>query len=99
METRHRVAVGDARRLEGIDDDAVELVVTSPPYPMIELWDEVFADLDPAVGGALDAGDGETAFDLMHKALDDVWAEVERVLAREEVIDDRAALVARRSND
>jgi DNA modification methylase len=80
METRHRVAVGDARRLEGIDDDAVELVVTSPPYPMIELWDEVFADLDPAVGGALDAGDGETAFDLMHEALDDVWAEVERVL-------------------
>jgi DNA modification methylase len=80
METRHRVAVGDARRLEGIDDNAVELVVTSPPYPMIELWDDVFADLDPAVGDALDAGDGAAAFDLMHDVLDDVWAEVERVL-------------------
>ena len=80
METRHRVAVGDARRLGGIDDDAVELVVTSPPYPMIELWDDVFTDLDPAVGDALDAGDGSAAFDLMHGVLDDVWAEVERVL-------------------
>ena len=80
METRHRVAVGDARRLGGIDDNAVELVVTSPPYPMIELWDDVFTDLDPAVGDALDAGDGSAAFDLMHGVLDDVWAEVERVL-------------------
>ena len=80
METRHRVAVGDARRLDGLDDDAVELVVTSPPYPMIELWDDTFADLDPAVGDALAAGDGDAAFDLMHGVLDDAWAEVARVL-------------------
>jgi DNA modification methylase len=80
METTHRVAVGDARELDGIGDDSVELVVTSPPYPMIELWDDVFADLDPAIGAALDDGDGRRAFDLMHGVLDDVWAEVERVL-------------------
>ena len=80
METHHRVATGDARDLDGIDDDAVELVVTSPPYPMIELWDDVFADLDPAVGDAVAAGDGAAAFELMHGVLDDVWAEVARVL-------------------
>ncbi|MFB6303902.1 MAG: site-specific DNA-methyltransferase [Haloferacaceae archaeon] len=81
METRHRVVVGDARRLDRIDDGAVDLVVTSPPYPMIEMWDDLFADLDPAVGDRLDAGDGRAAFDLMHRQLDEVWAEVARVLA------------------
>ncbi len=80
METIHRVTVGDARTLTTIDDDAVELVVTSPPYPMIELWDELFAELDPAVGEALGAGDGRAAFEAMHAELDPVWAELDRVL-------------------
>ena len=81
METTHCVHVGDARDLSGLDADSVDLVVTSPPYPMIEMWDDVFAALDPAVAGALDAGDGEAAFERMHDVLEDVWAEVERVLA------------------
>jgi len=79
METRHRVLTGDARELP-LADDSVELVVTSPPYPMIEMWDDIFAALDPAVGDALAAGDGDRAFDLMHDVLDTVWAELERVL-------------------
>jgi len=80
MDTTHRVRVGDARHLP-LADDAVELVVTSPPYPMIEMWDDAFAALDPAVGDALDAGDGERAHDLMLSVLDDAWAELSRVLA------------------
>jgi len=79
METRHRVLTGDARELP-LAEDSVELVVTSPPYPMIEMWDDIFASLDPAVGDALDAGDGDRAFDLMHDVLDTVWAQLERVL-------------------
>jgi site-specific DNA-methyltransferase (cytosine-N4-specific) len=79
MQSDHRVLIGDARSLE-LPDDSVELVVTSPPYPMIEMWDELFSDLDPAIGEALDAGDGDRAFTLMHDVLDAVWAEVERVL-------------------
>jgi len=81
METEHRVVVGDARSMAAVDDDAVELIVTSPPYPLIEMWDDTFADLDPAIGDALDAGDGDRAFELMHDVLDEVWAEVARVLA------------------
>ncbi|WP_323676463.1 site-specific DNA-methyltransferase [Halorubellus sp. PRR65] len=81
METTHCVHVGDARDLSGLDADSVDLVVTSPPYPMIEMWDDVFADLDPAIGEALADGDGERAFELMHDVLAEVWAEVERVLA------------------
>ncbi|WP_435144099.1 DNA-methyltransferase [Halobaculum sp. P14] len=77
--TTHAVGVGDARSLP-LPDDSVELVVTSPPYPMIEQWDDLFADLDPDVAAALDAGDGDDAFDLMHEALAPAWDELSRVL-------------------
>ena len=80
METDHEVVVGDARDLASLPDDSVELVVTSPPYPMIELWDETFAALDDGVADALAAGEGERAFELMHAVLDAVWDEVTRVL-------------------
>src|SRR5699024_7278387 len=80
METSHRVVVGDSRRLDELDDESVELVVTSPPYPMIEMWDESFADLDPIIEERLDAGDGQAAFELMHEELDTVWSEIGRVL-------------------
>ena len=77
--TTHRVLLGDARDLP-LADESVELVVTSPPYPMIEMWDETFTRLDPAIGEALAEGAGATAYDLMHEALAAVWNEVERVL-------------------
>ncbi|MBX0302385.1 DNA-methyltransferase [Haloarcula salinisoli] len=80
METRHRAITGDARDLP-LADDSVELVVTSPPYPMIEMWDDIFGALDPAIADALGAGDGDRAFSLMHDVLDTVWAELARVLA------------------
>ena len=31
--TEHEVVVGDARSMDRLADDSVELVVTSPPYP------------------------------------------------------------------
>ncbi len=80
METRHRIVVGDSRELSELDDDSVELVVTSPPYPMVEMWDDLFAELRPGIGERLDAGDGQGAFEAMHDVLDDVWTELQRVL-------------------
>ena len=80
LSTTHRIHAADARDLSAIDDESVELVVTSPPYPMVEMWDDLFADLEPAAGEHLDAGNGEAAFEAMHGVLDAVWAEVERVL-------------------
>jgi DNA modification methylase len=77
--TAHRICLGDARTLP-LPDDSVELVVTSPPYPMIELWDDLFCDLDDGVETALAAGDGRAAFDRMHDVLADAWAEIRRVL-------------------
>ncbi|MFB6131001.1 MAG: DNA methyltransferase [Salinigranum sp.] len=80
MRTEHVLRVGDAARTPW-DDGSVDLVVTSPPYPMIELWDDLFLAGDSAIGAALDAGEGEEAFELMHDQLDDVWDEVVRLLA------------------
>jgi DNA modification methylase len=81
METTHTVHVGDARSMDELADGSVDLVVTSPPYPMIEMWDDTFAELDPLVGEALEAGDGQAAYEAMHDLLDPVWREVKRVLA------------------
>ena len=80
VQTTHEVHVGDARELP-LADGSVELVVTSPPYPMVEMWDGSFAAQDARIGDALSAGEGDRAFDLMHDLLDGAWAEVARVLA------------------
>ncbi|MEZ4902312.1 MAG: site-specific DNA-methyltransferase [Spirosomataceae bacterium] len=63
-----------------LKDNSIGLVVTSPPYPMIEMWDEIMAKQNPEIQTALDKNDGAKAFELMHVELDKVWAEVERVL-------------------
>jgi hypothetical protein len=60
--------------------DSVELVVTSLPYPMIEMWDELFLDLNSDVGTHLANGDGQAAFAKMREELGKVWEEVSRVL-------------------
>ncbi|MEY3211872.1 MAG: hypothetical protein RIT28_2353 [Pseudomonadota bacterium] len=81
MRTTHRLLLGDARQLSGVETGSVQLIVTSPPYPMVQMWDEVFRDLSPASGEALDAGQGMACFEAQHQALDAVWAECARVLA------------------
>jgi DNA modification methylase len=81
MRTEHVLHVGDAATMDAVADESVELVVTSPPYPMIDLWDDLFAARDPDVRAALDAGDGDAAFELMHAQLDAVWDDVVRALA------------------
>lgn len=79
MRTSHRALLADARALP-LGRGEVQLVVTSPPYPLIAMWDTSFAEGDPAVAVALAAGDGEAAFETMHRQLDAAWAEVARVL-------------------
>ena len=80
MRTRHTVYFENARDMGVLDSESVDLVVTSPPYPMIEMWDGTFSELNPAVGEALAAGRGGKAFELMHGELDGVWKEVARVI-------------------
>lgn len=52
-------------RMPEIEDNSVHLVVTSPPYPMVEKWDNLFGTLD---------------FHYQHSQLNKTWIEVKRVL-------------------
>jgi DNA modification methylase len=80
MKTFHKIYIEKASRMKSVDTESVSLVVTSPPYPMIEMWDDCFITQDPAVKNTLEKNDGFAAFERMHKILDKVWAEVYRVL-------------------
>jgi len=80
MQTSYRVVFSDAAKMAEIPSESVHLVVTSPPYPLIAMWDGLFSDRDPAIKAALAKGDGGRAFELMHRMLDVVWNEVHRVL-------------------
>ena len=80
MKTSADVIAGDATDLGFLDEGSVDLMVTSPPYPMIEMWDDAFQRQRPSVGEALAAGDGPKAFEMMHGLLDEAWLEVYRVL-------------------
>ncbi|MEL6346931.1 MAG: site-specific DNA-methyltransferase [Myxococcota bacterium] len=73
MQTTHQHHIADARS-HPIAAGTVGLVVTSPPYPMIEMWDEGFAAADPAIPAALRNDEGMVAFEAMHRQLDAVWA-------------------------
>ncbi len=79
--TSHTILCADARQPSGIRSGSVNLVVTSPPYPMIKMWDEIFTTMDPAIGQALADGAAAAAFRLMHAQLEAVWRECDRVLA------------------
>lgn len=79
--TFHQIVSGSAERMTALGDASVQLVVTSPPYPMIAMWDAVFAEQNPEIARALQTFDGESAFEAMHAALDKVWREVRRILA------------------
>ena len=80
MKTTHNILFQDARDLKEIPSESVDLVVTSPPYPMIEMWDEMFSHQNPEIQDALANGDGKQAYALIHEILDAVWNEVFRVL-------------------
>lgn len=80
MKSIHKIILGNANNLKEIEDESIGMVLTSPPYPMIEMWDEIFSNQDIKIKTALEKDDGVTAFELMHKVLDSVWDEVHRIL-------------------
>ncbi len=80
MRTKIRVLHGSAMDAAAIASESVDLIVTSPPYPMIEMWDETFIAPDASIGRNLAAGKGPAAFESMHCILDEAWRECDRVL-------------------
>lgn len=80
FKTRHEILWGDARHMPSIRESSIALVVTSPPYPMIGMWDECFSGMDAAIAQALQEEKGKQAFDLMHRELDKVWEQLARLV-------------------
>jgi len=80
MTTTHRILCRDSSLVPDLAEGSVHLVVTSPPYPMVEMWDQVFKTLDPKIEEVWEKGDFLSAFHLMHGKLDSVWREVYRIL-------------------
>src|SRR2546428_13190905 len=68
MSPDYRVIIGDSRRMSEVADESVHLTVTSPPYPMVAIWDDFFTEASAS------------SYDAMHEYLNQVWREVKRVL-------------------
>lgn len=87
MYTDHRIIIRNSQKMPELDDGTVQLVVTSPPYPMIKMWDDSFAKVDPQIAKLWDklTANGEAVtimqiYDAMHENLAKVWQETYRVL-------------------
>jgi DNA modification methylase len=80
MKTQHKIFFANSSHIDDVGTNSIDLVVTSPPYPMIVMWDDVFSSQDKEIKRALDADNGPLAFELMHQVLDPVLTEVYRVV-------------------
>ena len=80
MQTNHKIEFSPAQDMSEIESETIALVVTSPPYPMIEMWDRCFCEQNNVIERSLDMGYANESFDLMHNELDKVWEETFRVL-------------------
>ena len=78
--TQHKLYEADSRNLSIIEDSSVDLVVTSPPYPMIEMWDRLFFSFNKEIEEKMRINESMNAFELMHRELDKVWEECYRIL-------------------
>lgn len=77
--TNHYIVFDSSQSMKDIESNTVDLIVTSPPYPMFNMWDDMFSTMNPTIGDCL-ASDPMKAFELQHQELDKVWSECNRVL-------------------
>jgi DNA modification methylase len=80
VKTTQKIFFEDSTNMCAVPSSSVHLVVTSPPYPMIAMWDDMFKRRSRKIGTALKNRKGLEAFELMHRELDAVWNEVYRIL-------------------
>jgi len=80
MKTIHRIFFKNSSDMSEVESESVDLLITSPPYPMIEMWDSMFSSINEDIRIAFQNQDGKLAFSLIHKELDKVWKESTRVV-------------------
>lgn len=79
--TQHKMRLGDAAySLQQMEEDFAHLIVTSPPYPMVKMWDGCFSTQSAQYRVALDREDGRGMWHEAHEILCRVWDECARVL-------------------
>jgi len=80
MKTSHQIFYKNSNNMEEIEDETIDLIITSPPYPMIEMWDSLFSLFNIDIKNKLEQNKGKDAFILMHNELNKTWKECLRVL-------------------
>jgi DNA modification methylase len=87
MQTEHKIILANSQQMPELADSSIHLMVTSPPYPMIKMWDAQFATINPQIATLwqkLEADGGEETvtqiYDVMHETLARTWREAFRVL-------------------
>jgi DNA modification methylase len=87
MQTKHTIILANSQQMPELTDASVHLMVTSPPYPMIKMWDTHFATINPKIATLQKEletnGKEETVaqiYKTMHQTLARTWRETHRVL-------------------
>jgi DNA modification methylase len=62
MSITHTIHFNKAQDMSKLSNESVDLVVTSPPYPMIEMWDEIMAKQNPSIRAAFECNNPREAF-------------------------------------
>lgn len=88
MHTQHKIILANNQHMPEIPEKTIQLMITSPPYPMIRMWDSPFEQKDPQIAllwQALRNDPQEKTvaelYETMHKDLAKTWHETYRVLA------------------
>jgi len=87
LQTQHKIIIGNSQKMPEIPDCSIHLMVTSPPYPMIQMWDHQFSESDPKIAMLwknLETNPQQETiaqiYNAMHENLAEVWKETYRVL-------------------
>ena len=75
MQTKQLLFNKSSVDLSFINDKSINLIVTSPPYPMIDMWNDSFSSQ-----GIKIENDFDLMYEEMHRHLNLVWKECDRVL-------------------
>lgn len=86
MKTTHTIFLKDSRDMSEIESNSIDLIITSPPYPMIEMWDTLFSSQNVKIKATLEQENGSLAYNLMHETLNEVWKECIRILKKAGII-------------
>ena len=106
MPTNHKIILGNSQQMPELTDGSIQLMVTSPPYPMVKMWDALFAQADPEIAKLWqklteDCNEQTVTkiYDGMHAYLAKVWQETYRVLSDGGIVCINIGDATRRLND